>query len=203
MLSLSPDRLSWAAPGPMIVSGSVPLTRNAVLVSLNLLPFAAIAFLWFVGVVRDRIGAEEDRFFATVFLGSGLLFVAMLLTGGAVAAGLVATAADTGVAGEVWPLGRRVTSILINVYAMRMAAVFTIATTTIVTRLRLVSRWLGMLGYATAAVLLIGVGFIPLFELLFPAWVFILSIHILIVTFRHRVKVAAATAAEPSFNQPG
>lgn len=33
---------------------------------------AGIAFLWFIGVIRDRSGAHEDRFFATVFLGSGL-----------------------------------------------------------------------------------------------------------------------------------
>jgi hypothetical protein len=42
-----------------------------VAIALNLVPFAGIAFLWFVGVLRDRIGAREDRFFATVFLGSG------------------------------------------------------------------------------------------------------------------------------------
>jgi len=42
------------------------------------LPFAGIAFLWFIGVLRDRLGELEDRFFATVFLGSGLLFLAML-----------------------------------------------------------------------------------------------------------------------------
>ena len=59
--------------------------RKAILVALNLLPFAAIAFLWFIGVVRDRIGEGEDRLFATVFLGSGLLFIAMLFAGGAVA----------------------------------------------------------------------------------------------------------------------
>jgi hypothetical protein len=46
--------------------------------AFNLLPFAGIAFLWLIGVLRDRIGAYEDRFFATVFLGSGLLFLAML-----------------------------------------------------------------------------------------------------------------------------
>jgi len=45
--------------------------------ALNLLPFAGIAFLWFIGVVRDRLGRLEDRFFATVFLGSGLLYIAM------------------------------------------------------------------------------------------------------------------------------
>src|SRR5262245_50559188 len=49
--------------------------RRAVLFGLQLLPFAGIAFLWFIGVLRDRIGQGEDRFFATVFLGSGLIFV--------------------------------------------------------------------------------------------------------------------------------
>jgi len=43
---------------------------NTVSLALNLLPFAGIAFLWFIGVVRDRLGQSEDRFFATVFLGS-------------------------------------------------------------------------------------------------------------------------------------
>ena len=65
-------------------------------VALNLIPFAGIAFLWFVGVVRDRVGEREDRFFATVFLGSGLLFVAMLFVGAAVAGGLIAGQAQSG-----------------------------------------------------------------------------------------------------------
>ena len=66
--------------------------RDAVVLALNLLPFAGIAFLWFIGVVRDRIGQGEDRLFATVFLGSGLLFIAMLFVTGAIAGGLVLTA---------------------------------------------------------------------------------------------------------------
>ena len=42
------------------------------IVGLYTIPFAGIAFLWFIGVVRDRIGRREDRLFSTVFLGSGL-----------------------------------------------------------------------------------------------------------------------------------
>ena len=57
--------------------------------ALGLVPFAGIAFLWFVGVIRDRIGEHEDRFFATVFLGSGLLFVAMVFVGAAAVGGLL------------------------------------------------------------------------------------------------------------------
>ena len=53
-----------------------PDRRDAVRLALDLVPFAGIAFLWFMGVLRDRPGELEDRFFATVFLGSGLLFEA-------------------------------------------------------------------------------------------------------------------------------
>jgi hypothetical protein len=55
-------------PGAWLQSGI-----TYVVVAMNLVPFAGIAFLWFIGVLRDRLGAREDRFFATVFLGSGLL----------------------------------------------------------------------------------------------------------------------------------
>ena len=55
------------------------------------MPFAGITFLWFIGVVRDGIGRFEDRFFASVFLGSGLLFLAMMFASSAVGAGLVAS----------------------------------------------------------------------------------------------------------------
>ena len=35
-------------------------------VAVNLMPFAGVAFLWFVGVMRDRLGDAEDRLFATL-----------------------------------------------------------------------------------------------------------------------------------------
>ncbi len=50
--------------------------------ALNLVPFAGVAFLWFIGVLRDRLGQQEDRFFASVFFGTGLLFLAMLFAAG-------------------------------------------------------------------------------------------------------------------------
>jgi hypothetical protein len=159
--------------------------RDAVILGLNLLPFAGIAFLWFIGVVRDRIGQGEDRFFATVFLGSGLLFIAILFVTGAIAGGLVLTADDRPAAG-VWSFGRRVTYTLLTVYAMRMAAVFAISTTTIAARLGLAPRWLTVLGVATGVVLLFTVGAVPWIELIFPAWVFVFSVHILIVSLRSR-----------------
>ena len=50
-------------------------SSERVSLALNLIPFAGVAFLWFLGVLRDRLGEQEDQFFATVFLGSGLLFL--------------------------------------------------------------------------------------------------------------------------------
>jgi hypothetical protein len=150
--------------------------------------------LWFIGVLRDRIGPGEDRFFATVFLGSGLLFVATFFAAGAVAAGLIDTAVDAangdGV-GPVWPFGRQTAGTLVTVYGMRMAAVFTLSATTLASRLQVVPRWLVLLGYATAIALLFGAGFVPWLELVFPAWVFVLSVYILVVAFGRARRVAS------------
>ena len=76
-------------------------------------------------------------------------------------------------------VGRNTTGTLLNVYAMRMAAVFTLTTVTIARRTRIISRWLEIAGLATALVLLVGVGVSDWVELLFPAWILALSIDIL------------------------
>jgi hypothetical protein len=154
--------------------------RAAVAVGLNLVPFAGIAFLWFIGVLRDRIGEREDRFFATVFLGSGLLFVAMIFVGAASAGAIVASASSAAPPGAgTLALGRNITTSLLNVYAMRMASVFTLTTVTIARRTRIVSRWLTLAGVACAVALAIGIGISPWVELLFPVWILALSLDIL------------------------
>lgn len=173
----SEDRGSWVTEDTK---------RAAVSVSLHLLPFAGIAFLWFIGVLRDRIGEYEDRFFATVLLGSGLLFVAMFFASGALAGGLLSTATETTGASRVanvWPFGRLSAASLANTYGMRMAAVFTISASSIASRLGLVPRWLVLVGYATAAALLVGSGNVQWLQLAFPAWVSMLSVHILVAAY--------------------
>jgi len=156
-----------------------PGKRAAVAVALNLVPFAGIAFLWFIGVIRDRVGEREDRFFATVFLGSGLLFVAMLFAAAAVSGGLIAEVSSGLPNTSTLALARNITSGLLNVYSMRMAAVFTLSTVTIARRTQIVSRWLTVAGLAAALVLMIGIGISPWVELVFPAWIMALSVDIL------------------------
>jgi len=159
--------------------------RAAVAVALNLVPFAGIAFLWFIGVLRDRIGEREDRFFATVFLGSGLLFVGMIFVAAAVGGALIATASSSSLSGgATLAVGRNITNGLLNVYAMRMAAVFTLTTVTIARRTQIVSRWLTIAGFACALVLLIGIGISPWVELVFPAWILALSLVVLLAGSR-------------------
>ena len=185
-----------AQPGAAGAWLTEPGRRTAVAIALNLIPFAGIAFLWFIGVIRDRIGEREDRFFATVFLGSGLLFVGMLFVAAAVSGGLIAAAArPSGPPGAgTLAQGRDVTAILLNVYAMRMAAVFTLTTVTIARRTQIVPRWLTVAGIATALVLLVGIGISAWAELLFPAWTLALSIDILTAS---RTLSPGSTGAAP------
>ena len=166
-----------------------PTKKDAARLGLLLAPFAGIAFLWFIGVVRSRIGEAEDRFFATVFLGSGLLFIALFLTSIAITDGLVESAggdsqklADSG----IWVAGRHISEATLEV-ALVMAGVFTTATSTILLRTGTGPRWLALAGSAVAVIMVLdGQRVEPWIVLAFPAWVFALSLYILVAAFRRK-----------------
>jgi hypothetical protein len=173
------------------------LTSSAktVTLALNLVPFAGIAFLWFIGVIRDRLGEHEDRLFATVFLGSGLLFLAMLFASAALAGGVIITYDDVageGTAGGAYGFGRAVTYVALNTYAMRMAGVFMISACTMFVRTGVMPRWMGLLGYALALILLLTISSFSWVSLVFPAWVFAVSVFILIENFQRKAAPAVA-----------
>jgi hypothetical protein len=152
--------------------------RNAVRVALNLFPFAGIAFLWFMGVLRNRLGAREDQFLATAFLGSGLLFVVSLFCAAALAAGFLEAIADGQVVlpnSETYYFGRRAVYTLLNVFAFKMAAVFMFSTGTIGLRTAFLPRWVALVGYACAIVLLLVITNWTWIGLLFPFWVLLVS----------------------------
>ena len=108
------------------------------LFGLQLLPFAGIAFLWFIGVLRDRIGPGGRPVLRHRLPGQRADLRRHVLRRGAVAAGLVDTAAEPG-GGDggatVWPVGREIGHTLMTVYGLRMAAVFAISATTLASRL--------------------------------------------------------------------
>jgi hypothetical protein len=160
---------------------------RTVSLALNLLPFAGIAFLWFIGVVRDRLGEHEDRFFSTVFLGSGLLFLAMLFASAAVAGGILRMYGATPgqlIESGVYAFGRMVTYEIMNVYTMKMAGVFMISTCTLSLRTGIFPRWMAYLGFILALFLLFSLSFFYWAPLVFPLWVLLISVHILLANLK-------------------
>jgi hypothetical protein len=173
VVSASTDR-SWYADADH---------RFTVMVGLNLAPLGVIAFLWFMAVIRRRLGDREDRFFATVFLGSGLAF-AMLVTTAAVAAAtptLVVRFGDQStpdrttvvVAHALW-FG------LWGVSASRLVGVFMVATSTVGLRFGAFPRWLSLFGLVLGAVLGITGAFVGPLDFLFPVWLIVVSSTLLL-----------------------
>jgi hypothetical protein len=169
-------------------SASVAQAAGQLRLAVILMPFAGIAFLWFLGVVRDRLGELEDRFFSSVMLGSGLLFLAMLFVAMAFAGGILAGSLRTTgpVDEEILRFGREVMLQISNVYALRMAAVFMISLATIWLRTGLMPRWIVVSTYVLALALLIVTSLSLWITLVFPVWVFIVSLFILLTAFRAR-----------------
>ncbi len=177
--------------GAWLSSGS-----RTVELALNLLPFAGIAFLWFIGVVRDRLGQYEDRFFATVFLGSGLLFLGMLFVSAAVAGGIMRLYGATPgqlIESGIYTFGRTVTYEIMNVYTLKMAGVFMMSTSTLSIRTGILPRWMALLGFALALFLLLSLGFIYWAPLVFPLWILLISVHILMANLKSSRAVADAS----------
>jgi hypothetical protein len=170
-------------PDPWLVE---PDRRRAVEVALDLVPFAGIAFLWFVGVLRNRLGEREDQFFATVFLGSGLLFVASLFGMAAVMRALVETLARGRITSDTYYFGRRMSDALFNIFAIKMAGVFIISTCTIGLRTAIIPRCVAIIGYACALVLLLVIANWKWITFVFPLWMLLVSTYILLAEFRTR-----------------
>jgi len=148
-----------------------------------LVPFAGIAFLWFIAVVRDQIGAFEDRFFSTVFLGSGFVFVAMLFSAASVVAGLLTMVQPTGPTAE---LGAAIARGMFYIYGARTAGVFTIVASMIALRTGALYRWAALVGLVIGLAMLLSAGSLDWVILLFPLWVALVSVLILVLQARSK-----------------
>ena len=150
--------------------------------ALGLIPFAGLFFLWFIAVARERLGRFEDQFFATVFLGSGLLFLAMVFAAAAAAGAIAAAyakAPSTFISSSTYLYARQMVAQVFTVYALRMAAVFILSQATLWMRTGVMPKWMALLSYVVALVLLFVFTHASWVVLIFPAWVFLVSVHIL------------------------
>jgi hypothetical protein len=151
------------------------------------MPFAGIAFLWFTGVIRDRLGSHEDRFFATIFLSSGIMFVVLSFVWGAVLGAMVGTATLTTVDltdNDIYVFGYAFMNQIMGNYALRMAGVYMTAIGTLWTRTRIMPRWLTIVTYILALGFLGAAGWVREARFIFPAWVLVVSIYILVLNYR-------------------
>lgn len=163
-----------AEPGSQWLAGGGTNLKIAAMI----MPFAGILFLWFMGVVRDGLGRYEDKFFSTVFIGSGLLFLAMMFLAAGVGAGLERS--DAAAHPDVATFGQMVLLAISKTYALRMAAVFMISLATIWLKTGLMPRWLVGVTYVVAAGLLLASDISMWLTLAFPIWVLVVSILLLV-----------------------
>ena len=105
--------------------------RTAVRFAIQLVPFAGIAFLWLIGVLRNRLGALEDKDFATVLLGSGMLLVGSLFASAAL---VQAVGSGRLQALNNDYMARQLGGSFLDVFAIKMAGAFVVSTSTIVFR---------------------------------------------------------------------
>jgi len=185
-----PEELSGSNTATWLQGNTTTIT-----LALTLVPFAGIAFLWFMGVVRDRLGKMEDQFFSTVFSGSGLLFLAMIFASAAIAGGILSSYAiepNTLAKSGVLIFGRAMMYTIMKVYAVRMAGVFMVALATLWMRTGVMPRVFVFLSYALALVLLVSSDITSWLILVFPAWVFVISVFILVESLRGDLPEAKA-----------
>lgn len=163
-------------------------TWNAhdVSLALHLVPFAGISFIWFMGVLRDRLGKAEDRFFATVFWSSGILFLATFFVSAAVAGATTSILLSSPGQPEtaLYRMGKEISAHLLNIFSLRMAAVFMISTASLGLRTKIMPRWIALTGYLFALLLLVSTSFADWLPLAFPCWIFIVSAYILADNFK-------------------
>ena len=194
MLSLAATALFLTAPNPS--DGDQVVTQwysdegnqRTMILGLNLLVMSAIMFVWFVAVIRRRVGDRENRFFGTVFLGSALLLAGawlvagVLLTMPAVAARTfdIVPAADTVAITQAGGIT------MASIVATRLEAVFIISTTTVGRLSKAFPRWLVLVGYTVGLTLLLMPVPTLFLTWVFPIWVAVVSAVLLV--FRNEIR---------------
>lgn len=163
-------------------------SRNSNIVVL-LVVFSGIAFLWFTGVIRDLIGEREDKFFSTIFFGSGILYVSLGFVWAAIFGAILniyAIRSSFLVSNEIYIFGFGIMNELGNNYLLRMAGVYMLSINSLWARAGIMPRWMIIITYVLALAFLFFAPRLTLARYFFPIWVFLISIYILILNYRRK-----------------
>ena len=169
------------------------------------MPFAGIAYLWHMSATRTLIeslpgsSSEVPRWLQ---LASGVLFVCMLFAGTAAVGAVALLTVFSSTPLPSPEVARTLTGAgygMVFVFGVRAAGMYMITTTTLARRRGLLPRWVAAVGYLGATFLLLSTTFHPATLLVFPGWVLLLSVVLLVVARRPgAVPVPAApTPADP------
>jgi hypothetical protein len=131
-------------------------------------------------------GRWRTAFFATIFLGSGLMFLSVLFLVSTLVGGvLVAFEAkpEELIGSATFHFARAAVHTAINVYLVKMASVFMITSSTVFLYTGITPRSLAISGYALALLVLCGSYYIGGSLFVFPLWVGLVSIFVIIGIF--------------------
>lgn len=195
LLSNAPG--SKATDAQVVAFYSAVDQRHVILAGLYLMPFAGIAFIWFIVTLRMWIAAQlprEDALLSNIQLVSGILYVALFFATAAAASALPASVEFS--AAPISPIMARLFpqfgSALLYVFAMRMAAMFVFTTSSIARSAAVLPRWFIYLGYCVGLFLLLSATFSTLLVLIFPVWLLVLCA--LLLRRAHQIPAASQTA---------
>jgi hypothetical protein len=176
--------------GPTVEASEAEITRFYAdpdtgwdtLFVLQILVVATAGFLWFIGVIRNRIGTNIPRLFDTVFSGGGILYAGLLFVGaGALAAPfMLAEFGGMDVEAGSAAMARSFARVILAVFVPRVAALVVLSTSTLGLRTGVLPRWLVFAGYLTGIAMVLNVTFFSPSVYAFPGWIAVVSIVLLI-----------------------
>lgn len=159
-----------------------PSNRLTVEFGLSLGALGMVAFLWFMAVIRRRLAEREDQFYATVFLGSGIVFAILATTAAVCAAAptlIVHFGGEESLNDSTVALAHGLWFGLWGIAASRFAGVFMMVTSTLGLRFGALPGWLARVGQVLGLLLAITGAFAGPLDFLFPAWLALVSITLL------------------------
>ncbi len=165
---------------------------------ITLISFAGIAFLWFTGVIRDRLGDQEDQFFATIFLSSGIILVLLFFFWGAILGAILRTEALLAlpIASHLYIFAFTPMNQIFDNYALRVASIYMISICTLWTKTGVMPRWLTALTYILAFGFLFTVNIFREARFIFPSWVLVVSLYILYLNYLNKHQLTDSNGSQ-------
>lgn len=155
---------------------------TSAMVWLQVLVVATIAFLWFVGVVRGRIGDSEPRLFGTVFFGSSILLATLAFVGTGLlgAPALLVTVADRAPDPDAVALTRAAAAVVLSVFLPRIATLLMFSTAGLARATGALPKWLVWITYAVGTAAFVNVSVATPSVYVVPAWIALVSVVLLV-----------------------